>query len=152
MPFAYRITKSKYARDLSGTGAYLNGGRWNHPGTYMLYTASSVALATLETLVHIRKDITPKGFVLVTLYLPDVDIPKLEDHLDLKEQWYKLLPYEAFTKEVGDTGVFKRLLFISVPSAVTLKDRNFLINPLHEGISSVKIVDTEPYDFDQRLL
>ncbi|WPP52028.1 RES family NAD+ phosphorylase [Catalinimonas niigatensis] len=97
MPFAYRITKSKYARDLSGTGAYLNGGRWNHPGTYILYTASSVALATLETLAHIRKDISPKGFVLVTLYLPDV-----------------------FTKEIGDADVFKNHLFISVPSAVTL--------------------------------
>jgi RES domain-containing protein len=157
MPFAYRITKEKYARDLSGTGrrgngAYLNGGRWNEPGVYMLYTASSVALATLETLAHIRKDITPKGFVLVTLYLPDIDIPKLEDHLDLKEQWHKLPPYEAFTKEIGNTEVFKNHLFISVPSAVTLKDRNFLLNPLHQDISSVKIVDTEPYDFDQRLL
>jgi len=152
MPFAYRITKSKYARDISGTGAYLNGGRWNHPGTYMLYTASSVALATLETLAHIRKDIRPKGFVLVTLYLPDIDIPKLEDHVVLKEQWYKLPPYEAFTKEIGDAEVFKKNLFISVPSAVTLKDRNFLVNPLHQDSSSVKIIDSEPYDFDQRLL
>lgn len=152
MPFAYRITKEKYARDLSGTGAYLNGGRWNEPGIYMLYTASSVALATLETLAHIRKDTNPKGFVLVTIYLPDTEAPKIEDHHDLKEQWYKLPPYEAFTREIGNTAVFQKHLFISVPSAVTLKDRNFLINPLNQDIQAIKIVEVEGYNFDQRLI
>ena len=46
----YRISKSKYAKDLSGEGARRAGGRWNFKGTPVVYTADSTALATLETL------------------------------------------------------------------------------------------------------
>jgi len=35
----YRIAKlAKRTNDLTGTGAYLSGGRWNNPGVYALYT------------------------------------------------------------------------------------------------------------------
>ena len=152
MPFAFRITKSKYARDLSGTGAYLNGGRWNMPGTYMLYTASSVALATLETLAHIKKEITPLGFALVTLYLPDQDAPKVEEFFALQTGWQHQASYGLATHELGNTEVFNNNLYISVPSAVTLKDRNFLINPLHQDVGKITIIEVEDYYFDQRLL
>ncbi len=152
MPFAYRITKSKYARDLSGAGAYLNGGRWNYPGTYMLYTASSVALATLETLAHIRKEQNPQGFVLVTLYLPDMEVLQVEEHIPLKDQWHTLPSYETSTQQVGNTEIFKKHLYISAPSAVTLRDRNFLVNPLHQEMGTIKIIAVEDYHFDQRLL
>lgn len=152
MPLTYRITKSKYARDLSGTGAYLNGGRWNTPGTYMLYTASSVALATLETLAHIKKEITPVEFVLVTLYLPDKNVPKIEEHIDLRKGWQDFSSYGVSTREIGSTKIFKTNLCISVPSAITLKDRNYLINPLHQDARKIKIIEVEDYHFDQRLL
>lgn len=152
MPFAYRITKRKYARDLSGMGAYLNGGRWNTPGIYMLYTASSVALATLETLAHIKKEITPVDFALVTLYLPDQTVPKIEDQMELKVGWQDFSSYGLFTRKVGETEVFKNNLYISVPSALTLKDRNYLINPLHQDVGKIKVMEVEDYRFDQRLL
>jgi len=49
----YRLTKSKYKNDLSGTGAFLAGGRWNNKGTYLLYTAASRSLAVVEALAHL---------------------------------------------------------------------------------------------------
>ena len=54
MTRAWRIIKSRFAAEaFSGEGARLYGGRWNSPGTAMVYTAGSVSLATLELLVHL---------------------------------------------------------------------------------------------------
>jgi RES domain-containing protein len=39
------------ANDLSGNGARITGGRWNSKGVPVVYSASNIALATLET-VH----------------------------------------------------------------------------------------------------
>lgn len=44
----YRIAKTKYIRDLSGTGARIYGGRWNKKGLGILYTSENRALATVE--------------------------------------------------------------------------------------------------------
>jgi RES domain-containing protein len=52
MPTVYRIARAPYA-DLSGEGARLNGGHWNHVGTPAVYTAENRALAVLEPLVHV---------------------------------------------------------------------------------------------------
>jgi len=49
----YRITSKAYVRDLSGTGAFLYGGRWNKKGIRMLYTSGSLSLAALEIVVNL---------------------------------------------------------------------------------------------------
>jgi RES domain-containing protein len=41
------------AHDLGGRGAEKTGGRWNRPGRPVVYTATSIALARLETVVHL---------------------------------------------------------------------------------------------------
>ena len=54
MVSAWRITKRKHARSaFTGEGARLYGGRWNSPGTAIIYTAESQSLAVLEILVHL---------------------------------------------------------------------------------------------------
>jgi RES domain-containing protein len=53
------------------TGAFLRGGRWNNPGTAVLYAASSLSLACLEILVHVRN---PNNFPVYSysqLAIPD---------------------------------------------------------------------------------
>ncbi len=44
----YRLTKSKYASDLSGKGASMNGGRWNEEGIRCVYAGSTRAICVLE--------------------------------------------------------------------------------------------------------
>jgi RES domain-containing protein len=72
--------------------------------------------------------------------------------MELKVGWQDFSSYGLFTRKVGETEVFKNNLYISVPSAVTLKDRNYLINPLHQDVGKIKVMEVEDYRFDQRLL
>ena len=57
----YRLSKTKFAEDLTGEGARLNGGRWNHILTACLYTAESRALAVLEYTVNVNIDDIPRA-------------------------------------------------------------------------------------------
>ena len=48
---AYRIVREKFAATaFTGEGAALTGGRWNSPGTHVVYTSATASLAALETL------------------------------------------------------------------------------------------------------
>jgi RES domain-containing protein len=48
----YRFAHRKFAKDLSGTGARLKGGRWNPPGIPVIYTSENISLALLEILAN----------------------------------------------------------------------------------------------------
>lgn len=57
----YRIVKlEKRTKDLSGTGAYMEGSRWNNEGVFALYTSESEALAMLEVMVHVQEGGLPR--------------------------------------------------------------------------------------------
>ena len=44
------------------SGAMEAGGRWNPPGTPMLYTAQQLSLACVEILVHLDKSELPQDY------------------------------------------------------------------------------------------
>ncbi len=67
----YRLTKEKYGNDISGTGAFLAGGRWNSKGIRMLYTAGSRSLALVESLAHLVTVRNLESYVVMVLYVPD---------------------------------------------------------------------------------
>lgn len=60
------------ADDLSGRGAGSTGGRWNREGTPCIYASQSIALACLETLVHLSG---PKPLPL-NRFLVRIDMPE----------------------------------------------------------------------------
>jgi len=68
---AYRLHRTRYTgRD--ATGAKLWGGRWNSPGKDVLYASSSLALACLEVVVHLRDpDLIPQDYVFTTITFAD---------------------------------------------------------------------------------
>ena len=63
--------RSYTADDMTGTGAKLSGGRWNDVGVAMVYTASTRALACLETVVHLNAGGLPFNRYLVEVEIPD---------------------------------------------------------------------------------
>lgn len=67
----YRLTRSKYANDLAGTGGLYAAGRCNHKGTPVIYAAQQPSLALAEVLAHLDFDNIPLDYVLVTIEIPD---------------------------------------------------------------------------------
>ena len=63
-------TPAYEADDLSGRGAELNGGRWNRPGRPVIYASSTIALACLETVVHLNQSGLPLNRFLVRIDIP----------------------------------------------------------------------------------
>lgn len=150
----YRIAKSRQrATDLSGMGAYKFGGRWNNPGTYILYTSENSSLAYLENLVHFDSDIIPPKLYIMAIEvggkpglihtLPDSDYPK---------HWTRLGHLE--NKRLGDRWMREaKYLGIRVRSAVNPKEFNCLLNPLFPGYHDlVAVISVEQLPIDNRLI
>lgn len=147
----YRLCKAAYAEDLTGEGARKFGGRWNSKGIAMLYTSESRALSTAELAVHLPLGIMPKGFVMVTIEIPDNIRIKEIDINDLPSNWQSL-PYSSSTQQLGNDFIREQLTAVfKVPSAVVTGDFNYLLNPAHNDFSGIRIVETKSFDFDDRL-
>ncbi|MFH0894927.1 MAG: RES domain-containing protein [Bacteroidota bacterium] len=147
----FRLSKSKYCRDLSGKGAETVGGRWNNVGTPLIYTSESIALCTAEIAVHLPLGMMPDDYKLVHIEIPSNLVNHEIKVNELPKDW-KSFPYKKSTCIVGDKLVSEnKWLFLKVPSAVVQGSFNYLINPRHKQFSKVKIIKTEAFEFDSRL-
>ena len=148
----YRLAKAKHTHDLSGDGARIAGGRWNEKGTAVVYASQSRALATVEYLVHVPIAVRPKDVNIATLEIPDSVPQATIDVSDLPRNWedYPAPPELAKTGTDWVMAITKLVLF--VPSAVVRGEHNVLINPAHADMKHVRILDSEVYEFDPRLI
>lgn len=145
----YRIANKKFAADLYGEGAKINGGRWNFKGSAMLYTATNVALAALEVAVNMQYINIPIDYQLVVIEIPN-GIQKLSTELNLDLNWSKNI---LITQNYGSFWLeSKKSTLLEVPSALVPIDKNILINPLHPDFSQLKIIDIQDFNFDNRLI
>jgi len=144
----YRISHKRYTEHLNGEGAFRVGGRWNNKGVRVVYTSSSIALASLEVLVHTEGLPIPEGMLLLTF---DVSDELLEEIEKLPSDWNRIPPINA-TKKIGDDFILaNKDLGLIVPSAIIPEERNVLLNPLNEHMNSVKLVNQRDFAFDSRL-
>ena len=121
----YRLTSAKYTT-LDGEGSRRYGGRWNSPGIPVVYTASSVSLAMLETRVHTRS--LPKNYVRLTIEIPDAAFaPKELLPSDLIPDWKADL---AGTRRIGDLhfNAFP-MVALRTPSVVVDAEFNLFVLP-----------------------
>ena len=146
----YRITGSRFAEDLSGTGASLYGGRWNKKGTPVLYTGESKEIALLETIVHIPPMLTPDLDIL-TLEIPD-SITVL-DKDQLPSNWLDY-PAPTILSEIAEQWVREsKTIALQVPSCIIHSASNYILNCRHpEYLKQVKILDRRDFHFDSRLI
>jgi len=97
----FRLSKAQFARDLSGRGAQIAGGRWNSKGIPMVYTSQSRALCTVEIAVHTPLGNIPEDYVLVSVFIPDHLIIKELQEKELPARWYAF-PHPHSTQKIGD--------------------------------------------------
>lgn len=148
----YRIAKASYARDLTGSGARLYGGRWNHRGAPIVYTSETRALATVEYLVHVSMPSAPTELTMAAIEIPDEIVPEEVAISSLPENWREH-PAPAFLADLGTQWARStRGLLLRVPSAVVAHEYNILINPMHPDARRVAVIEQEPCRLDARLL
>jgi RES domain-containing protein len=149
---AWRITKSRYANTaFDGEGARVNGGRWNSPGTRVVYASDSVALATLEVLVGLQDTALLSAYSLIRVDFPARLVETLERRA-LPSGW-KQYPPPVETRRIGDLWVVEgRSAVLRVPSAIVEEEHNYLFNPRHRDFRQIRIRRAQRFRLDPRLL
>lgn len=137
------------ANDMSGSSAVKSRGRWNSIGTPMVYCSSSIALATLESLSHVRFGNYPFNRFLIRVDVPTAVWAKREV-LPLPGGW-DAVPYGLASRTSGDAWIgSKRSPLSVVPSAIVPEELNVLINPLHPDIGAVVATTVRKWLYDHR--
>lgn len=149
----YRIEREKYlATTLSGSGAAANKDyRWNSMNTFMVYTAESRALATLEVAVHLdlAQDL-PTDRNYVEIEIPD-DLEIAELPLNALPAGWDSRPPILETQYIGDDFVKQNShAVLKVPSCIVPPEYNYLINPNHPDTKRIKVIRSENFIFDSR--
>jgi len=150
----YRVEREKYlSTTLEGIGAARTEGyRWNSLDTYLVYTASSRALATLEVSVHLDlSEDLPNDRYYVEIDIPD-DLSILElVETDLPNDWNSKPPI-LLTQYIGDGFVnSNEFAVLKVPSSIVPPEYNYLINPRHKDASKIKVISKKLMAFDKRI-
>lgn len=147
--YLYSITNPAYANDPQGTGCIYTGGRWHYKGTRILYTSEHISLAKLEILAN--SSVIPRNQVLVTIQIPEnADIREIAV-TDLPDNWWHF-PYPGALAQITESWVDEGLYWImKVPSAQSVTEYNYLLNPLHPDHVSAKVIKIEDIRFDKRL-
>ena len=148
---AWRIVNARNAATaFSGDGSRRSGGRWNSKGYRAVYLADSLALATLEVIVHGVSYETLQNYVCILASIPNKIIQEV-DQKSLPRNWRNDLP-PAELRELGDRWLNEqKSAALKVPSAVIPVEFNYVLNPRHKDFGKIEISEPLSLAFDKRL-
>ncbi len=147
----FRIARTRFVQDLSGTGSRLYGGRWNRRGTALVYTSESRALAALEVLVHLPMALAPPDLSILRIDVPDDVETKTIDPTSLPRNWRTYPPPQKLATLGSQWALSNETLLLRVPSVVVDDEFNELINPAHPDFKRIRPRGPQPFVLDQRL-
>lgn len=153
MPVAWRLTSARRAAGaFSGEGSVLSGGRWHRAGVRCVYTSSTLSLAALEVMVHSGGGRPAIPFVAFEVRIPDELLVATAPDSLLGDGW-RAFPAPPELADFGSRWVdAMETAVLRMPSAVSPRESNFLLNPRHPDFARIEISRPEPFEFDQRLL
>ncbi len=151
---AWRIatdTPGYTADDLTGAGAKISGGRWNRPGSPLLYCASNISLAVLETFIHLGAGGLPLNRYLVELAIPD-GVWQRAITLDVPPVGWDAIPTGKVSLDEGDRWLkAHRSALLLVPSVIVQEEWNVLVNPMHADAAAIMARKVRKWTYDPRL-
>lgn len=151
---AWRLVRKKRLADaFTGEGSRLGGGRWNHPGTRVVYVSENLSLAVLEQFIHFtRTDIAlAKTLLAIPVQIPE-DLNVIDvSPADLPRDW-RISPPSDPTRDIGTQWAEKGgSAVLRVPSAIIPEEYNLVLNPGHADFRKVRIGTERPFSLDDRM-
>ncbi|MFJ4142684.1 RES family NAD+ phosphorylase [Pseudomonas sp. NPDC089734] len=136
----WRITAARFATDLSGQGAALFGGRWNHMKHKALYVGMTPAICALETFTHCT-EVPRFALKLVQIRLPDEPELYQEADVNLLGDGWARKPADIRSMDFGTAWLRQgQQLGLIVPSSVLPQARHIMVNPLHPAAERIEIL------------
>ena len=134
---------------MTGSGGLFAPGRWHSQGQRVVYSSSSLALATLELFVNLQNKRQLGRYVKSRILIPEILVEELGTDLTAA---FVRDPDGFDARGCGDAWLRGGAsCVLRVPSRVVLEEFNYLLNPLHPDFSQITAA-TEPYIADVRLL
>jgi RES domain-containing protein len=153
MILAWRIVSQKRATiALTGEGASRNPGRWNMPGSQVVYVSGSLALAALEIIANAPgRQALSQGYVAIPISFDEALVQRV-DLRHLPDEWAQHPPSHE-TQALGTHWAIEGAsAVLAVPSSIIPIEHNFLINPHHPDFCKISIGKLDTFSFDKRLL
>lgn len=148
----YRIFKTKHTATWSdGEGTFRYGGRWNHPGTRLLYTAGTLSLATLELIVNIRSVGLLPAYSFVEVEIEEQMVMSVEKFCRLPRDWDDHPPPPTIQQIGSDWVESMASAVLKVPTVILPNEFNYLINIAHPSFSEIRLGNPKPFTLDKRL-
>jgi len=152
---AWRLAAPEYSTTvedmLSGEGAFRFGGRWNSPGRRAVYMGGSLALASLELLVHLGVPEVLRTYRKLRVMIP-AGVIRAVDEQGLPEGW-AMPGLHPVTQEIGDRWLASgESAVLRVPSAVVAGEVNYVLDPTHPGSAKVEAGSITDFRFDSRIV
>lgn len=148
----FRLCRRPFSRNpLDGRGGLVASGRWHTPRRLVCYASDSLALASLEILVHCETDLVPRDLVAVEIHVPSgVTVEELGEGA-LPRSWRRY-PAPPSLQRLGNAWLDRSsACVLRVPSALVPSESNFLVNPVHPDLRKLRVIRKEPFRFDPRL-
>jgi RES domain-containing protein len=146
----WRICSKKY-RDtaFSGIGGLYTQSRWLPKGYHVVYTAESLALASLEVFVHTAESGSIPLVAIKASIQDDIAIETID--LDvLPSNWQEESAYPQLQQIGAEWIKSQRTPILKVSSAIIPVEFNYIFNPEHPDLKFQRDLEMD-FKFDQRM-
>lgn len=117
----------------------------------MVYLAASLALASLELLVHLRETDVLKAYRKLSVGIPE-HLVKAADVRALPADWARTSLHPA-TQRIGDRWLDSlESVVLAVPSAAVIGEVNYIVNPMHPDFAGLQPGEITDYRYDPRIV
>jgi RES domain-containing protein len=141
------VARQNASSALTGRGASRWGGRWNLPGSPVIYCSDSLALAAMEVLVHVGgiADLSALEWKAFALSVPEHSVHRPSR---VPSSW-RTYPYHRATQVFGSAWAHSGGgVALRVPSALVPGEFNHVLNCSHPEFAEVKVSTGRSFRFD----